>query len=407
MAQFQYLIEFFVHISHVLGIDLPGCGQSAMKPTDWDAYTPEALVELLETVIAQFLEEGQQFVIVAHSMGCSLATKLITAANEGALAGRCAGFVAICPKAELSTKEAKALASIVNIPGFIFDLWRRYDRRGGLNSDSVVRFVGATSSLKVKALQYRFNSQSRTPTWRRMVKKAKFATKDEWAKVKCPIYLLAGSEDKVCPVTEMDKIYNWLAESTVSQEQGQVRAVEKVVIPNAGHGVLYELPHITSKYIGEFLKTHVSEVLDLGWQLSYLKEDKWMLKNLNKWNKVQPVSELVGPSKFRAMKVSGLSLVDMTIEHSLTVVGRPCDRMTRITTQCLLQRSILTSAISSIYRMSNLRTIRNLWAVKLLIINVRKPRYGVSVKTGTLTLLQFRPSAKFLLPCTRFTILLS
>lgn len=297
VAQFQYLIDFFVHLSHVLAIDLPGCGWSSFEPKDFEAYTPDALVELLSVVIGQYLEEEQQFVLISHSMGCSLSAKLI---SSGSLASRCAGFVAICPKAELSAHEAKQLASAVKIPEFIFDMWRRYDRIGGPESASVARFVGPEPSKKLKALQHRFNEQSRTPVWRRMVRNISFATADEWKRINCPIFLVGASDDTVCKVEELEKISSWLGER---HEDGSRGLVERTVIPNVGHAVIYGTPQILSKFIGEFLSAHVAKELDLGWQLSYLKEDKWLLKNLNKWQKIDPVSARLGRSRFRAMKV--------------------------------------------------------------------------------------------------------
>jgi pimeloyl-ACP methyl ester carboxylesterase len=182
------------------------------------------------------------------------------------------------------------------MPETIFDLWRLYDRRGGVDSASVRRFVGKGASKKVRAMQVRFNEESRTPVWRRMVKGFSLPSSDDWRKVKCPVYLLVAAEDTVCPVSETEKIYGWLGGETKKD-------VEKAVIPSAGHSLIFEAPQVTSKLVGEFLKTHVREELDLGWQLSYLKEDKWMLKNLTKWTNFVPVGDRVGNSRFRPMKV--------------------------------------------------------------------------------------------------------
>jgi len=89
-------------------------------------------------------------------------------------------------------------------------------------------------------------------------------------------------------------------------------AVKKCIIPAAGHGVMYESPNVVCGLLGEFLSKHVNETLSLGWQLLFLKEDKWLLKNLEKWNRIQPVSPRIArvPTKgskalvtpFRAMK---------------------------------------------------------------------------------------------------------
>ncbi len=71
MAQFHPLLASLVNLAPCLGIDLPGCGLSKFAPTTWGAYTTEALVELLETVIEQYRDKdaAQGVVLVGHSMG--------------------------------------------------------------------------------------------------------------------------------------------------------------------------------------------------------------------------------------------------------------------------------------------------------------------------------------------------
>ncbi|PWW79170.1 alpha/beta-hydrolase [Tuber magnatum] len=334
MSQFQYLLEFFVHISHTLAIDLPGCGPSSeFSPKDWDAYTTSRLVEIIAEVVSQRLEDGQQVVLIGHSMGCSLAVTLI--AKGGLLADKCAGLVAICPKATVSEKEQKTLKTALALPEFVFNLFRIYDRRGGIVSNSVTRFVGSNSTEKVGKLQLRFNQESRTPVWRRMASGIRLPTEEEWTSVECPTYLLAASEDKVCTTREVDLIHSWfdpakrsgsvsttsmggsadgIPSSSPSPSPARTRpVVKKCIIPDAGHGVMYETPQVVSGLIGEFLSGYVTEVLSLGWQLLYLKEDKWLLKNLEKWTRIQSVSPRIGGyiddsrgpyvrSPFRAMK---------------------------------------------------------------------------------------------------------
>lgn len=267
-------------------------------------------------------------------MGCSLAVTLI--AKGGLLADKCTGLIAICPKATVSEKELKTIKTALALPEFVFNLFRIYDRRGGIVSNSVTRFVGSNATEKARKLQLRFNKESRTPVWRRMVSGIRLPTEEEWTSVKCPTYLLAASEDKVCTTKEVDLIHSWFdpakrsgsvsttasvggsADSTPSPSLSSSPArtrfvVKKCIIPNAGHGVMYETPQVVSGLIGEFLSGCVAEVLSLGWQLLYLKEDKWLLKNLEKWTRIQSVSPKIGgyinssggpyvKSPFRAMK---------------------------------------------------------------------------------------------------------
>ena len=65
-----------VNLASCLSIDLPGCGLSEFAPKDWDAYTTEALVELLGDIIEEYRVENQGVVLIGHSMGGSLGALL-------------------------------------------------------------------------------------------------------------------------------------------------------------------------------------------------------------------------------------------------------------------------------------------------------------------------------------------
>lgn len=78
-SQFSPLLTSLCNIASCLSIDLPGCGLSQLdSKLPWAAYTTDALVELLAEVIEDYRnkEDGQGVVLIAHSMGCSLAAKL-------------------------------------------------------------------------------------------------------------------------------------------------------------------------------------------------------------------------------------------------------------------------------------------------------------------------------------------
>ncbi|KAI5813686.1 Alpha/Beta hydrolase protein [Pyronema omphalodes] len=358
ILQFFSLIEYLVHFSHVLAIDLPGCGGSSFTNKDWSAYTTASLSELVAEIINKYRGEDQDVVIIGHSMGCALAINLVT---KGGLLEHCAaGVVAICPKAEMSEKEAKAAQAAVKLPECVFDVLRKFDRMGGLDSRSVNRFVWEKANEDIKRLQLKFNEESRTPVWRRMMKGLRLPTKEEWLEIRVPLLLLGATEDKVCTAEEVGRIHGWfdpknfrggssrdsgragsvsdieaagvegaILEETVSQVEAESEpkdgktvpaasiakdihhhtgVVKKCIIPNAGHGVLYESPNVLCGLVGEFLSKHVNETLSLGWQLLQLKEDKWLLKNFEKWSKIQSVSPRIKSkdgrkiSPFRAMK---------------------------------------------------------------------------------------------------------
>ena len=169
LAQFNPLLTSLVNIAPCLGIDLPGCGLSQFAPTAWECYTPEALVELLGKVIEKHITstERQGVVLIAHSMGCSLSAMLACPQSTLRVNQQIniLGLVALCPRASpLSEQERAIYSRLLRLPTMVFDIWRRWDRRGGPESSSVARFVGKDADPRAKKLQERFNAQVRL--WR-------------------------------------------------------------------------------------------------------------------------------------------------------------------------------------------------------------------------------------------------
>ncbi|KAK3322244.1 alkaline phosphatase-like protein [Apodospora peruviana] len=353
VAQFHPLLSSLTPIASCLAIDLPGCGVSEFAPRDWAAYSTDALVELLETVIEEYREagEGQGVVLFGHSMGTCLAALLANPRlpPRTQLSKHVVGLVAICPSSgPPSEKQVNKFRKLLWIPGWIFDLWRAWDRRGGPDSASVRRFVGPDADAEAKRLQDLYNNQSRTPVWRRMawgclpeeyrdgVPRGGLPTQDTWAGLDIPVFLVGGEDDHVTPANEVEKIAACLrtgkpvAASDSDQVEGEPtedpttpndeqstagsipplpahpeKAVKSVILPKpATHALLYtpSTARILAGLISDFLVVHVTGRLALGWQLQYLsQEGKWDVKNLEKWQKVAPVSDPIG-SVFRAIK---------------------------------------------------------------------------------------------------------
>lgn len=229
VAQFNPLLTSLVNLASCLSIDLPGCGLSSFEPKSWDAYKTEALAELLAVIIEDYREKnaGQGVVLIGHSMGCSFSALIAsgTSPKQVSLKDHVVGLVGICPKADPpSEKQVAGFQKLLMIPGPIFDLWRRWDRRGGTESASVTRFVGSDADIETKKLQIRFNEQSRTPVWRRMaagslpkfidgVPHGGLPGKEVWSGLEIPVFLVAGEADNITSPGEIDKISLFLGKS--------------------------------------------------------------------------------------------------------------------------------------------------------------------------------------------------
>ena len=227
VSQFNPLLTSLVNLSSCLSIDLPGCGLSRFEPKAWDAYTVKSLAELLGVVIEEHRRETQNVVLIGHSMGASLAAMLASKSTSfpNSLSDHVVGLVAVCPRAAPPTQdEVSMFRKLLWIPTPIFNLWRNYDRRGGKNSASVARFVGADADDETKALQHRFNEQSRTPVWRRMawgtlptyengIAKGGLPGGDVWGGLEVPVFLVAGEADHITKPSEIEKIASFLGKS--------------------------------------------------------------------------------------------------------------------------------------------------------------------------------------------------
>ncbi|KAI0014573.1 dual specificity phosphatase catalytic domain protein [Xylariomycetidae sp. FL0641] len=250
VAQFHPLLTSLKDSASCLAIDLPGCGRSHFSPTDWDAYSIDALADLIETIVEEYREDEQGIVFIAHSMGTALAARLANrqAAHRVLSPSRIMGLVAICPIAgPPSESNVRNFRRLLWIPDFLFNLWRAWDRWGGPESVSVKRFLGPNADLESRQLQDRFNRQSRTPVFRRMAWGSLPAYVDgkpqgglfgspTWAGLDIPVYLIGGEHDKVTPAGEVTKI-----EQLLKMDASEVRTSsdkeESVSNHDEGHGI--------------------------------------------------------------------------------------------------------------------------------------------------------------------------
>ena len=161
---------------------------------------------------AQNLNQG--IILIGHSMGSSLAA-LIASTIQSV---KVLAVIGICPPASPPSNDQIALfEKLLRIPTPIFNIWRTWDRRGGLESQSIARMVGKDADIEVKKLQERFNAQSRTAVWRRMAWGALPARNgsspdrglpglDVWGSLRIPLFLVGGEGDNVTKIDQIVKI---------------------------------------------------------------------------------------------------------------------------------------------------------------------------------------------------------
>ena len=282
LAQFHPLLTSLVNVAPCLGVDLPGCGLSDFSPTAWNCYTPSALVELLSTVIEQHCDRNvrQGLILIGHSMGCSLSALL--ASETSPLRAKdgidILGLVAICPQASMpSDQQIATYKMLLRVPTPIFNLWRRWDRRGGPESPSVARFVGAGADMETKKLQERFNAQSRTAVWRRMawgalpkldessMSRGGLPGLEVWAGLTVPLFLIAGEADGITKAAEVAKIGRALGRTekpSLSTSADGVISSSKAARPGEGLNDYSNRPNETEKQDTIISKTEITFIGD-------------------------------------------------------------------------------------------------------------------------------------------------
>ncbi|KAK4175621.1 hypothetical protein QBC36DRAFT_388100 [Triangularia setosa] len=374
VAQFNRILTSLTQNASCLAVDLPGCGLSEYIQTKWEAYSTDALVELLETVINDHREKGQRVVLIAHSMGCCLAALLANPRTmpKTDLHNSVLVLVAMCPPTIPSKDKVKLWRLQLWAPDFLFNIWRAWDRRGGIDSESIARFVGPKADAEAKRLQLMFNHQSRTPVFRRMawgllptyqngVPSGGLPENSIWTGLQVPVLLISGALDKITPSSEVAKIHELIEQShteptneaargppiespvsdlsleppvIMGDEVASLATTSPITSPAAsprlafkvsneveipplplkppryvgwheiqwaGHG-LHFTERVVPGLISDFLSNRISSRLSLGWQLQYLTRDgKWDVKNLEKWQSVEPVSDSIA-GVFRAIK---------------------------------------------------------------------------------------------------------
>ncbi|KAF9091266.1 hypothetical protein BGX29_011064 [Mortierella sp. GBA35] len=299
LEQFEKQIEYFSHSTHILAIDLCGYGASDV-PESFDNYTTDAYVEDIVSLLQRY--KSEETVLICHSYGCTIGTHLYSRlATSETLNNSIKAMVMIGPKAIITEHETKGRAQLARTPDWVVDFARKLDRMGGIRSKSVNRLLHASASDDLRRKQLRWNKASRTFVLRRLMAGVRWPTPNDFQRIHCPLLLMSGEDDRVCPAVNAEQIYAWC-------RMTNDRTQSPFIIPKAGHQTMLEHWELVTPIISSFLiKDCGMTTMDPSWQITIKcqKENKWSLKNTEKWMNTPIISSPLGkgPGKFRAMKV--------------------------------------------------------------------------------------------------------
>ncbi|KAI7882232.1 alpha/beta-hydrolase [Lichtheimia hyalospora FSU 10163] len=205
-SQWEAQLDFFAkrNTANLLAVDMLGCGKSETA-TEWDAYRTQSLAEDVITVLHKYAkkDDKQQIMVVGHSYGCAVATYVASSSIN------ITTLVLIAPKAQLDAKQQKGKQWIRYIPDWLFDRGRRADRRGGLYSKSVNRFLNPDEEIDqvTRRKQLFWNLSSRTPVYKRYVYGVDLPSSDVYKRINAKqVKLIGGSKDTMVPPSDMEII---------------------------------------------------------------------------------------------------------------------------------------------------------------------------------------------------------
>ncbi|KAF9439221.1 hypothetical protein BGZ76_008588 [Entomortierella beljakovae] len=287
--------------THILAIDMCGYGASDV-PESYDHYTTESYAEDIFTLLQRY--KSDETVLICHSYGCAVGTHLYSRLEESrdeSLENSIKAVILIGPKAAMSRHEVESREKFKKTPDWAVNLARKVDRMGGTHSQSVNRLLHASAGEDLRRKQLRWNKASKTFVLRRLLSGVRLPTPDDYRRIRCPILLMAGEDDRVCPSVNVQQIFNWCRDVNH-------RVNSPYIIPKAGHMPMLEKWEIVTPIISSFLiKDCEMTTMDPSWQITRKsqKENKWSLKNTEKWMNTPIISSPIGkgPGKFRAMKV--------------------------------------------------------------------------------------------------------
>lgn len=334
MSQFEPLMGLLSQSSEIFSLDLPGFGNSkvdfenagkfvtplsqneqheisnSISKLSWNDFATENIVNIIYEFIQQNIPPEKKLILIGHSMGTILLTKLAKKLPKS----KVEGLILLSPPPlvdDISQPEQKPKSKLLGLLSmlkffsffpFIFNMFRVWDRLQALESKSVLRQLTPNSNIYNRLRQFRWNIDINSGIVLKYVNGFQKATYSDLISAISKFndnpqdkttyektLIIGGANDSVTPIKTISEI----GDSLTNFFQRKVSASIKV--NNAGHSLLLNKPEFISGIILNHLEANFPERLHLSpaWVLKVkasISGDKWGLKNELKWLQLKPLS---------------------------------------------------------------------------------------------------------------------
>ncbi|EEB08449.1 carboxylic ester hydrolase activity [Schizosaccharomyces japonicus yFS275] len=193
--QFSGLIKLLEDDGYsTLAFDQLGCGHSSKNRHPPSMYSSEGLAKASATVIDKVLPADAPVILVGHSMGCVVVSRLYPLCKE-----RCKGVVLLGPKSHVTAMNKKRIQQVLKLPHFALNLMRLGYRLRGSRSSSVENLVALGCPHHLRLQQWLWNKHSDTYTWKWSLAGMGDISHTYLKVVTCPVLLVAGTQDRATP----------------------------------------------------------------------------------------------------------------------------------------------------------------------------------------------------------------
>ncbi|XP_063900792.1 uncharacterized protein LOC135120411 isoform X2 [Zophobas morio] len=268
-------------------LDLVGHGQSEESSFQEDF----GLHSLLDTLVEVFhTYMGKYNAFVAHSYGTSLFAYLYPLVKE-----HLSGAVLLAPLVARHGNASSMRPPLwTRLPCWFLDLCRFFDRWGGVQSYSVRRLLDQSASDCVKAQQLLWNKATSSLTIKLLVREMRLPPLEDFGSLaRLPVLLIAGEGDFLAPPSMARDIFQKIS----GREPLPAIRHQLHILPQCGHLLMLEKKDVVNAHIARFLTRvcgfSAMDRLNIANRGSSL-DDKWGLKNFEKWAKTANYGKPVG-----------------------------------------------------------------------------------------------------------------